>query len=133
MTREWDTGLHRATTSATDAETSARWRARAAAWWTRLRARKWNAVTLGLALEIILLFVWALLFARPYLNMDTNLYPDGVDYPLQIHFNHVWTRVQECGACAMWNGSTGAGAPAFADLFAANLHPLVIEIGRAHV
>lgn len=104
------------------------WRGRVTPFLARVRAnwRKPNPVTLGLILEIVFLLVWAWLFARPYLEMDPNMYPDGIDWPLQIHFNHVWTRVQECGACAMWNGSTGGGAPAFADIFSSVLHPFVI-------
>lgn len=85
-----------------------------------LRKRVW------LGAEVVFLVLWALSFASPYLDFDSKLYPGGVDYQLQIHFNHVWTRAIECGLCAMWNGNTGGGNPAFADIFPATLHPLTI-------
>lgn len=79
-----------------------------------------------LTAEVVFLVLWALYFASPYLDFDPKIYPGGIDYPLQIHFNHVWTRALECGLCAMWNGNTGGGNPAFADIFPATLHPLTI-------
>lgn len=84
------------------------------------RRRMW------IAAELILLVIWAWWLASPYLNSSPRVSPGGIDLPLQIHFNHVWTRARECGLCAMWNGNTGGGNPAFADIFPSTLHPLTI-------
>lgn len=95
--------------------------------WTQVVAdRAMLRRQLGLLVELGLLFIWALLLALPYLRFDPKFYPGGVDYFLQVHFNHVWTRALECGMCAMWNGNTGGGNPAFADIFPSTLHPLTI-------
>lgn len=76
--------------------------------------------------EIGLILIWACLFAHPYLDFGPNAFPDGVDYPLQVQFNHVWDWMRQCGLCATWDGSVGGGFPIFADVFPATLHPLTI-------
>jgi hypothetical protein len=43
---------------------------------------------------------------------------------VQPHF--VWSQLAQCGACMLWNGSVNGGAPAFADVYGATLHPIVI-------
>lgn len=78
-----------------------------------------------LALEIAALALWAFVVTRPWLNMDPSITPRGGEYALAIQSNHLWTRVVECGWCAMWNGSVRGGLPAFGEFHNSMLHPLV--------
>jgi hypothetical protein len=63
---------------------------------------------------------------RPYLDFDANVVPAGREYGSVVQSHHLWTRLQECGWCALWNGSERGGAPAFVDVYGSMLHPLVI-------
>ncbi len=76
--------------------------------------------------EILIVILWGLLIAKPYLNFDEDIIPTGNEYPSAIQTHHLWTRLSECGLCAMWNGSTRGGAPYFVDPHGSMLHPLVI-------
>jgi hypothetical protein len=78
------------------------------------------------AVELLLIFLWTLLIAAPYISLSPLDAPRGIEYYSLIHSNHVWTRFQQCGWCAIWNGSVRGGAPAFVDPHASLLHPLVI-------
>lgn len=75
-------------------------------------------------LEISVILLWALYFTWPYLDFDPLVVPTGGEYLALIQPYHVWTRLLQCGACAMWNGSVRGGVPAFAELHAGVLHPL---------
>lgn len=76
--------------------------------------------------ELLCIFLWTLLVAAPYASLNPLTAPRGIEYYTLIQSNHVWTRMAECGACALWNGSVRGGAPAFVDPHASLLHPLVI-------
>ena len=75
--------------------------------------------------ELVILAAWALWMGRAYLDLDPNLTPAGREYGSAIQGNHLWTRAQQCGWCALWNGSTRGETPAFADTYGSALHPLV--------
>ena len=77
-------------------------------------------------LELLAIVIWAIIVTRPYLNLDPNFVPAGREYLHHIHAHHMWTRFQECGLCALWNGSVRGGYPAFADVQESMLHPLII-------
>lgn len=76
--------------------------------------------------ELVILFVWAMVISKPYLNMDVRVIPAGSEFNSAIQTHHLWTRAQECGWCAMWNESVRGGYPAFVDIHGSALHPLVI-------
>jgi hypothetical protein len=70
--------------------------------------------------------VWTFSITRPYANPDPLVAPSGREYLTAIQSHHVWRWAQECGVCALWNGSTRGGAPSFVDPHGSLLHPLVI-------
>lgn len=76
-------------------------------------------------LEWAALFFWAVYVGSPYLNLDEDLIPAGVEFPSSIAANHLWTQVQRCGWCALWNGFQRGGYPAFADMQSSAMHPVV--------
>lgn len=43
-----------------------------------------------------------------------------------IRTHYIWTLLPRCGSCMFWNGFVNGGAPAFAELQGAVLHPLVV-------
>jgi len=77
-------------------------------------------------LEIILIGIWAFWIGQDYLNFDPSIIPSGREFSSAIQTHHVWTRFQECGWCALWNGTIRGGFPAFADIHGSMLHPFVI-------
>jgi len=80
----------------------------------------------ALFLEILLIGIWAFWIGREYLNFDPSIIPSGREFSSAIQTHHVWTRFQECGWCALWNGTVRGGYPAFADIHGSMLHPFVI-------
>ncbi|HEX9372600.1 MAG TPA: hypothetical protein VF897_16430, partial [Roseiflexaceae bacterium] len=89
--------------------------------WAALRAWLSDA-----GAELLVIVLWTLLIAAPYANLSPRTAPRGIEYYILIQSNHVWTRFEQCGWCALWNGSVRGGAPAFVDPHASLLHPLVI-------
>ena len=77
------------------------------------------------SIELLCLLVWTLIIARPYLNLDPTLMPNGREYGSAIQTHHFWVQLRECGACALWNGSVRGGNPALVDPYGSLLHPLV--------
>lgn len=77
-------------------------------------------------IELLMLAAWTLFVTAPYLNLDADVVPTGREYLSAIQTHHVWTQMQQCGLCALWNGSERGGAPAFADVHGSMLHPVVI-------
>lgn len=77
-------------------------------------------------LELALLACIALLITQPYLDFNEKVIPAGNEFGSVIQNHHLWTRAQECGWCAIWNGSINGGYPAFVDLHGSALHPIVI-------
>jgi hypothetical protein len=74
--------------------------------------------------ELGALLVVALVFGRAYLDLDPSMMPMGREYPSAIQPYHFWSRLLECGACALWNGSVRGGLPALLEVHAGLLHPL---------
>lgn len=74
----------------------------------------------------ILLALWALFFSRAYLDFDPQMIPAGREFNSAIQAHHLWTRFEQCGLCALWDGTERGGFPAFVDTLASSLHPLVI-------
>lgn len=93
-------------------------RARTAARWSSL---PWTAMA-----EMSAITLWAVWVGRAYLNMSPRILPPGSELGMSIHPHYIWTLLWECGACVLWNGFVNGGSPAFAELHAAVLHPIVI-------
>src|SRR5262245_38896716 len=91
--------------------------------WPRLWARwccwrpRWDPATetrVLIATELIAVVVWSLWITRPYLDLDPGTMPVGREWGQAIMTHHLWTRLVECGPCALWMGSARAGSPALA-------------------
>ncbi len=76
--------------------------------------------------ELLLLALWAAYLGWDYLNLDSLRIPYGNEFGSAIASNYLWDQFQNCGWCAVWNGSQRGGFPAFADIQGSMLHPLVI-------
>lgn len=79
-----------------------------------------------LALEILIVVIWTLIVAKPYLDLKPSIVPAGREFLSAIQTHQVWENAQECGLCALWFGSIRGGIPAFVDPTASVLHPLII-------
>jgi hypothetical protein len=78
------------------------------------------------AVELGVVFLWAVVVCRPYLNFDPMVWPTGPEIIHSTQSNFMWDVFRQCGLCFLWNGSTNGGVPAFIDgLHGAPLHPLV--------
>ncbi len=77
-------------------------------------------------LELSLIILWAVWLGRDYLNLSPNAIPHGREFGMAIQPQYIWTQLKECGSCVLWNGYFNGGSPAFAELHAPVLHPLVI-------
>src|SRR5215210_3886748 len=86
----------------------------------RQRALLWTA------LELSLISLWAMWVAAPYLDVSPTTWPAGTGMGIKLLGHHFWTTFQQCGQCALWNGTQNGGHPALADLFGSQFHPLVI-------
>ena len=89
----------------------------------RLRALRLNWPRI---IGISLVLVWALIIGHEYLDLNPQMVPAGREFSSAIQAHHLWTRAQQCGWCALWDGSERGGFPALADTLASSLHPLVI-------
>ena len=78
------------------------------------------------ALELLAIVGWAMFLGRDYLDLNPNIWPQGREFGMAIQTHYIWTQLADCGSCILWNGSINGGAPAFAELHGAVLHPLVI-------
>ena len=76
--------------------------------------------------ELLLLAFWAAYLGMDYLNLDPLRIPYGNEFGSAIASNYLWMQFQDCGWCAVWNGSQRGGFPAFADIQGSMFHPLVI-------
>jgi len=76
--------------------------------------------------ELILIGIWSMWVGREYLDMNPLVTPAGREFGSAIQSHHMWTRFQECGWCALWDGSERGGFPAFVDPLGSSLHPAVI-------
>jgi hypothetical protein len=77
------------------------------------------------AFELFLIGLFAAWVGRAYLNLDPRELPFGRELMMVIQSHNLWDLVKECGWCAVWNGSTSGGYPAFAELYGAPLHPII--------
>ena len=69
--------------------------------------------------ELLVIGVWAVVLVTRFLmSISIRISFLRVQNFCDWHFhaNHTWTRFQECGLCALWNGSVRGGYPAFADV-----------------
>src|SRR5262245_3212477 len=73
------------------------------------RAHAWDVAELGL------IIVWAVFFARVYLDLSPTAIPVGNEYLGAIQNLNFWTRFRECHACAFWFASLRGGYPALVD------------------
>jgi hypothetical protein len=87
------------------------------------RTRRENLLSL---LEIVLILTWAVWVGRDVLDMNLSRVPWGREYGMAVSTHHLWTFAQNCGWCAVWDGSQMGGFPAFANVYAAVLHPVTI-------
>ena len=78
------------------------------------------------ALELLPLILLSFIMAGPYLDFRQSIYPNGYEYDVITVTHYVWNLLPKCGTCVFWNGLINGGAPAFAELLGAVLHPLVI-------
>lgn len=76
-------------------------------------------------LELSMIALLAIWIGREYLDLDLKEVPSGREFMMAIQSHNLWNQLRECGWCAVWNGSTSGGYPAFVDLFGAPLHPIV--------
>ena len=79
----------------------------------------------GSLVELGAIGVFAALFAAPALDFDPNVLPSLGEFVSAIQPYHTWTRLKACGVCALWNGSVRGGYPAFSDVHASLLHPIM--------
>lgn len=85
-----------------------------------------RVMSLSTALCVMLMTIWVVMIAGPYLDFDPSVVPTGREYLSSVDSHHIWVRVQQCGLCALWNGNRMGGAPYLADIYGSLLHPLVI-------
>jgi hypothetical protein len=76
--------------------------------------------------EMALILAWALWVGRSYLDFNPYQWPVGREFGFQLQSHYLWTQVQRCGLCALWNGGINGGYPALADTYGSPLHPLVM-------
>jgi len=81
---------------------------------------------LQVAIELLVLAVWALIIGKPYLNFDPNVLPAGREFGSAIQTHNIWSQLRTCGSCILWNGSGQGGYPAFVDTHGSMPHPLVM-------
>lgn len=75
--------------------------------------------------ELLIIQLWAIMVTLPFLDFRLDMMPGGLEYNAAIQTFYFWENLQQCGACALWNGALNGGAPALADTYGATLHPLV--------
>jgi len=90
------------------------------------RIKPINSHRLRAMIEILVIFIWVLFVGKNYLNFDHTFWPYGREFGLAVRAHYIWTDLFKCGTCIFWNGTVSGGAPAFAELQGAVLHPVVI-------
>lgn len=76
-------------------------------------------------LELGLITAWAGWVSSPLLVTPPNTIPYGGEFANLTQTHTIWTLLPRCGLCILWNGSINGGAPAFAELTGAILHPFI--------
>ncbi len=79
----------------------------------------------GSLLELCVICLWAAWVSSPLLITPADAIPSGGEFANLTQTHAIWTLLPRCGVCFLWNGSINGGAPAFAELTGAVLHPLV--------
>jgi hypothetical protein len=88
--------------------------------------RSGRQIAWGTWAELGLIGLWAIWVGRDFLNLSASIWPSGRELGMAIQSHFIWQPLFACGPCVMWNGTTNGGAPAFAELYGAILHPLVV-------
>lgn len=81
---------------------------------------------LSTAAELSAIVLWALWVGRSYLDFDPHVWPAGTGMGAKVLGHYFWINLKACGLCALWNDTLNGGAPALADRFGSQLHPLVM-------
>jgi len=89
---------------------------------------------LAIIVELALISLWVLWVGQAYLDFNPHVWPTtggfdhvtGGEFGMVIRTHYIWTLLPRCGSCVLWNGFFNGGAPAFAEMQGAVLHPLVI-------
>ncbi|MBE2221216.1 MAG: hypothetical protein IAF02_06735 [Anaerolineae bacterium] len=76
--------------------------------------------------EILIIMLWGIWVGRAYLNMDPMQWPIGREIGMVIQPHYIWTLLLDCGTCIFWDGYANGGIPAFSELQAPMLHPLMV-------
>ena len=76
--------------------------------------------------ELLLILYWTLFLGRNILHFSENFWLYGREFGMSIHPHYIWFNLLECGSCVFWNGLYNGGQPAFSELHAGILHPVVI-------
>ena len=92
----------------------------------RFKTKEVQWINLPTVIELLLIGLWSCWIGREYLNFNPNIIPGGREFNSAIQTHHIWTNFIDCGWCALWNGSTSGGYPAFTDIYGSMLHPIVI-------
>jgi hypothetical protein len=92
---------------------------------TKISAKRFRSRSY-LILEVLIIIAWGLYITGPILDMNPQVIPAGREYISAIQTNHFWENIKSCGWCAIWDGSTGGGFPALADIYGSPFHPLVM-------
>lgn len=78
------------------------------------------------AAELSVIALWALWIGREYLDLSPYVWPAGTGMGAKTLGHRFWVNFKDCGLCALWNDALNGGAPALADQFGSQVHPLVI-------
>jgi len=76
--------------------------------------------------ELGLILAWALFVGRGLLNFNPYYMPLGNEFQMSIQSLYAWDWLPRCGTCMLWYGQINGGAPAFAELHGAILHPFTV-------
>ena len=87
--------------------------------------QKTFAISWGIFFELSAILFWAVWIGRNLLIFSPNLIPNGYEFANLTQTHYLWTYLARCGTCFLWNGSVNGGAPAFAEVSGAILHPFV--------
>ncbi len=79
------------------------------------------------AMEVVAIILWGLWLGRQYLVMDSTEWMRG-DWLLNVQGYFALGLLDDCGACALWDGFFNGGAPIFADIMNATTHPLAVTL-----
>jgi hypothetical protein len=76
--------------------------------------------------EFSLILFWGLWIGKEYLNFNSLEVPFGNEFGSVVASHNFWIAVQDCGLCALWDGTIQGGAPAFTDIYTGVFHPVTM-------